>query len=630
MKEPKNRWGAKESVALVALCAAGMLPGCATSYLKQVDKIHNQERKAARTHMPDADSSQILEKTDDLYVSDRMYGYRLRHREDLPYNKTVTLNLPQRQNMGEVAAWITRLTGIPVRFSQTITGGTSAETQAPRTGPDAPTPDPNAQISAGSNHFASGLMGRKVSLAWTGSLRGLLDDVTGQAGMFWKYQDGTIRFFVSESRTWHIPLPIGLKNLSSFITVSSGAGGSSSSGGGMSGGGLSGGGMSGGGMSGGGMSGAAGGSSGGGAQGTTGSNSFSISTMANFDYFQGILSSVQSILIAHGGTSQGNSGGAQSSSGGASAGGGASPSSSGGGASAGGSSAGGSTGGGPTYGGGQVSLDIASRTLTVASTPEAIEAVSKYIRKIKREGTKNIVVNLKVYKLTIQDAQNAGFSTQLFLQSLGSAVGVTSPGITLPQAQGGASSTASLIIPPSSMGSGQVSSNASQIALGLMNSYGNVSVVTSGSLLTTNGIPAPFQDASQISYLAESGSTLAANAGSQQMSIPGQITVGFTANVIPELMKNDKIMLQFQMQLSTLVGMPSLNTAGSIIQLPNVAYQTMDQQAVMKNGSTIVLAGYEQNNTQYNDQQGAAGVAAGGQKTRTVLVILLSASRVRI
>lgn len=294
---------------------------------------------------------------------------------------------------------------------------------------------------------------------------------------------------------------------------------------------------------------------------------------------------------------------------------------------------GGGGGGGPTYGGGTVTLDIASRMLTVSSTPEAIDAVDKYIRKVRHDATRNIIIGLKVYKLTIDSAKLAGFSTSAFLNQISHGLGVTSSGITLPSDQNGLSQSMSLILPPSTMSGGSVAQGATQVALEAMQDYGTVSVVTSGTLLTTNGVPVPFQDAEQISYLMESGSTLAANVGSQQMNMPGQLTVGFTSDFIPEIMSNDRIMVQFQIQISALKSMgtsPGNPNSGNVIQLPNVDYQTLDQSAVMKNGSTLVLAGYEKLDNQYQSQGGASGASVAGTKTRDVTVILLTATRFNV
>jgi type IVB pilus formation R64 PilN family outer membrane protein len=115
---------------------------------------------------------------------------------------------------------------------------------------------------------------------------------------------------------------------------------------------------------------------------------------------------------------------------------------------------------------------------------------------------------------------------------------------------------------------------------------------------TLNHQPVPVQVARQTSYLKSSQTTISANVGSTTSLTPGIVTSGFTMMVLPNVMDNGTVMLQFSTDISTLRRINIVSSTsgpnGSQIQTPEIDTRNFLQRVAMKSGQTLVVSGFEQ------------------------------------
>jgi len=169
----------------------------------------------------------------------------------------------------------------------------------------------------------------------------------------------------------------------------------------------------------------------------------------------------------------------------------------------------------------------------------------------------------------------------------------------------------------------------SQAIVRALSSFGRISAITSGQVIAVNGQPAPLQIGSEITYLAgtetlDRGTSVTGTRLDTHL-VTKQVSVGLTANFLPQVLTDDRILLQYQLTSRALAGMATITGSdGNSVQLPTVTSQTLQQQAFVKDGESIVLFGIEQNQAGVS---GSAGIpltfARDASQERTLRVIVM-------
>ncbi|RMJ11748.1 hypothetical protein PHISP_08877, partial [Aspergillus sp. HF37] len=64
-------------------------------------------------------------------------------------------------------------------------------------------------------------------------------------------------------------------------------------------------------------------------------------------------------------------------------------------------------------------------------------------------------------------------------------------------------------------------------------------------------------------------------------------------HIFPRILNNRELMVQYSVRLSELQALKSVGEGAALVQLPEVSTTSFEQQAVLENGQTLVLAGFE-------------------------------------
>jgi type IVB pilus formation R64 PilN family outer membrane protein len=266
-------------------------------------------------------------------------------------------------------------------------------------------------------------------------------------------------------------------------------------------------------------------------------------------------------------------------------------------------------------------------SIVVTDTPTVLAEVGRYIDNLNIQLSKQVLINVRILSVQLDSGDQYGINWTTVFSNLGKV------GFTMTNANSIVSSSAAVagVISVPSGAPGALSNWAGSSAMvQALSTQGDVTQLTSASLTTLNNQPAPMLVGNQQSYLASS-STTAGTAGVQPTVTltPGQLNTGFSLSIVPHILENDKIMLQYGADISSLVSMGSYTSGSSSIQTPNVNTRSFLQRVKVGSGETLVLTGFEQNNMGVTTQGigSADNVAAGGgisrTKARTVIVVLL-------
>jgi len=266
---------------------------------------------------------------------------------------------------------------------------------------------------------------------------------------------------------------------------------------------------------------------------------------------------------------------------------------------------------------------VANRELAqviMVARPEMAARIADFVDQTNRRFARNVLIDVRVVELqdTVSANVGASLSAVLARATSGSQFEVRMLGAELPGA-----GTSGLTI------SGTRGDLSIDAVIRAMQSAGKVSLRNQGQIVAINGQPAPFQQANQISYLRSSETTVSEGI-SQTALTPGTVTVGFTANFLPTIMVDNRIMLQYQIQSSTLLGLRSFVSGDSSIQLPEIFTQSLQQQAYLNDGDVLVLFGFEQERSQIDDTRGVLAVGRSGVQNRVVTAVVIQVRAARI
>lgn len=465
-------------MVILSLAGALGLSGCATFHA--ADGVR-KEASQALEQQPAPKSPPVVQTLNAPYL----LGTPVKVEAPLPalMKTRVTMVTSRALTLREIAAQVTELTGLPVDVQPGVEEAAVPQNASGAQPPLPPLPQPAAlppmPVGGPGAPGTNALPGAPGSSAQTltmrldyhGPLSGLLDTVAARAGVWWRFQDGRVEIYRTETRTFSIPALAWATRTNGSIVSSAGMGGGTS---GASP-----------------ASGSMAGVSGGAAMSTSGvsagvgsvSGSSTISSTSTVDVWQGIEKTAATVA----GT------------------------------------------------GAQVAADAAVGAITVTGTPEQIRRVGQWVQNLSRQLSRQVAITVHVYNVHLKREQNYGLSLASVFSALSGKYGFSLQGVAPPVSSSGQApfSLGASILSGAPGAWGQWS--GSQAAVQALSTLGDVTQSFSNSVVTLNGQPAPVQVGRQISFIAASTATVSPNAGAMSGIVPGTITPGFTATFLPQI-----------------------------------------------------------------------------------------------
>jgi len=405
-----------------------------------------------------------------------------------------------------------------------------------------------------------------IQIHYDGPLHGLLDQLAQSARLHWRYYEGRVEFFLYETRHFYVNLPMGSREIKSNISSS-----------------------------------ASGGGEGGGGGSDTGSISIEMEGV-RVDPYNVITRAIAAILMEDDGQTDvlgnGDSDIEINE------------------LSSGGSSSGGSSNDDSKRGASRVVVAPEMGMVTVTAQPTALDRVADYIEQVNRRFSRNVMIDVKIYDVTVADGTNTGFSIDNLarrVRGLGAVLAGGPNGINILR-----NPVTRAITDPATDVDALVSA---------LRSFGRTSLVQSGQVMVVNGQPAPLQIATERTYISRV-TVQPPTVGGGGAIVPGstsyeteKISEGLTANFLPHMLADNRILLQYQLTSRAMV---ALRSGPDGIQLPEINSQTVQQQAFVRDSEAIVLFGFGSDRASANGEQGLiANLSRDADKNRTLRVIVM-------
>lgn len=262
---------------------------------------------------------------------------------------------------------------------------------------------------------------------------------------------------------------------------------------------------------------------------------------------------------------------------------------------------------------GSVAANPAAGTITVRDTVPVVRQVSVLVDDFNLRLSRQVALNVYVWSLEISSQKEAGIS---LIPSI-NAGSVSIAGVPLTLGEGGQLSAT--IVDGNKQGSKGI--------LEALYASGKATLLTSGSGITMSNRPLPIQHVSKEVYLASV--TKETNEYSQSSTItPGEITHGFAMTVLPQILDRRRLILQYNVSLSSLDGMEEFETDDLKVQMPKISTKSFEQRVAMRMGQTLVLAGFAQEKAQSNGSFGLLSASGGKQQSRSIIIITIEVESV--
>ncbi len=450
-------------------------------------------------------------------------------------------------SLAEVAERLTLRSGLPTKISPDALGVLAGG--APRAAGAAAAPDQAGRPAASGVGGNGARQDTPIRLTYAnGTFKGLLDTIAARFGVYWKYANGSIQFFLTDSRTFQINAVPGDSSFSATVASSATSTNGSAGSGGGSGGGSAG--------SGGGLS---------------ANNNQNTSVASQLSVYSGIEKSILAMLSPYGKTV-------------------ASP---------------------------------ATGSITVVDTPDSLERIAAFIENENKTLARQVVINVTVLAVTLSNDDEYGINWNLVYSGLRNRFGVQN---TFSTAPGSSSFSAGIL---STSGS---SLAGSTLIINALSEQGKVRRHTSASVVTLNNQPVPLQVSRQTTYLQSSQTTITAQVGATTTLTPGTINSGFNMSILPHMLDNGKVLLQFSTDISALRAIRTVSSNNSSIETPEIDTRNFLQRVAMKSNETLIISGFEQTDENL-DRRGVGHPAnfalGGGYKagsSKEIIVILITPS----
>ena len=258
---------------------------------------------------------------------------------------------------------------------------------------------------------------------------------------------------------------------------------------------------------------------------------------------------------------------------------------------------------------GKVVLDQAAGTVTVRDRYVRVRDIASYIDQLNERLSRQVAVTVRVWSLELDDNNDVGLNLQALFEA-----GDTSVVSGSLSRLGGAGTAAVSVV------KGRLKGSSGTIKA--LKEWGKATQLTSGGGLLVNNQPLPIQAVQRHAYIA--GMTLATSEYNQTSEItPGEVSTGFSMTIVPHILKDRRVILQYNLTMSSLENMKEVDRDSVYVQLPETYTRSFSQRSRMKMGETLVLAGFEQTRQVNSNSVGILSTGRNTEYGRTLIIVTI-------
>lgn len=240
---------------------------------------------------------------------------------------------------------------------------------------------------------------------------------------------------------------------------------------------------------------------------------------------------------------------------------------------------------------GEVTMSPGLGTVTVTDHPTVVKRVKQFVQYQNKKLKQRVTIHYKL--LTIESSKNssAGVQWDAILENVADRYQV-SLGQDLANV-----ATSGLNMQLVNAGGQDLAQNSEAI-IEAFREVSDASVMTDGSVTTLNNQPAPVQVLENRTFVNELTAE-SSDGGTAQGVETSQLRTGFSMSVLPRVLRDRSMLLQFTISLSKF---EQLRQTTQGVEAPETRSRSFMQRTRIQSGQTMILTGFEQVENSQSDQ----------------------------
>ena len=235
--------------------------------------------------------------------------------------------------------------------------------------------------------------------------------------------------------------------------------------------------------------------------------------------------------------------------------------------------------------GANVSLGSGTGLVTVTAKIADHDRIADYVTELNGTIGQQIAFDVNVLTVSMTDTEGFGVNLTALLQKTNRSISILG---NEPLADAVGAVNIGVI-------QGNLDMNAVVEAL---SKQGRVSVDTKAGATTSNNRVVPIKVTDRLAYIKSQTIETDSNNRQTRSVETDEVETGFQLQIFPRILNNREVMVQYTVSLSELRAMQAFGDGADTIQLPQISETSFEQQAVIQNGQTLILAGFERERTE--------------------------------
>ena len=281
---------------------------------------------------------------------------------------------------------------------------------------------------------------------------------------------------------------------------------------------------------------------------------------------------------------------------------------------------------------GRVEISPATHTILVVAKHSAQVQIKALVDELNRRQLRQVTFTVRVLDVNSSNNLDLGLSLSALYNNLQGQYRLSgaSPANLAGQVAGVGSF--SLTVQNNTLTGKTNNWNASGAVIDALQNVGNVATRDTITANTLDARPVVVTVARQLAYFSGSQTSQATSTTVSTVQ-ESTLTVGLSIQLLPTILDDGEIILQYDFGLSSLNGLNPTQQGNVVLNAPDINVRSSMQHALVSSGDALVLLGYQQNALNETEQglpgiaEGLFGFFAGGKtmtNSRAALVIIIT------